>query len=91
MPSTFTSSATSLRCRSALREGFPVVAAQQVNKKNVFPGTAAHGPRLDLAQTDIAQRENAQRLEKGPGIFFTLKASEVLSALSYARTAAFHA
>src|SRR5712664_2660955 len=41
-----------------------VVAAQQIHKKNVFPGTPAHGPRLDLAQTDVAQREHAERLEQ---------------------------
>src|SRR6266446_637389 len=41
-----------------------VIAAQQIHKKNVFPGTPAHGPRLDLAQTDVAQREHAERLEQ---------------------------
>jgi hypothetical protein len=57
-----------------------IVTAQQVHKKHVFPGTPAHGPRLDLAQTDVAQREHAERLEQRPGTFFRLNASDVLSA-----------
>src|SRR5580704_323931 len=41
-----------------------IVAAQQVHEKHVFPGTPAHRTRLDLAQTDVAQREYAQRFEQ---------------------------
>src|SRR5271155_1640483 len=44
-------------------QGF-VVSAQQVDKKHILPWTPAHGPRLDLAQTDVAQREHAERLEQ---------------------------
>src|SRR5271166_329663 len=43
-----------------------IVAAQQIHKKHVFPWTPAHGPRLDLTQTDVAQREHAERLEQRP-------------------------
>src|SRR5208282_1684024 len=41
-----------------------IVAAQQIHKKHVLPRTPAQGPRLDLAQTDLAQREHAERLEQ---------------------------
>src|ERR1700675_904443 len=41
-----------------------IVAAQQIHKKYVLPRTPAHGPRLDLAQTDVAQSEHAERLEQ---------------------------
>src|SRR5271157_4143849 len=44
-------------------QGF-IVAAQQVHKKHVFPRTPAHGPRLDLAQADVAKRKHAERLEQ---------------------------
>src|SRR6266436_7199725 len=43
-----------------------IVAAQQVHKKHVFPRTPTHGPRLDLAQTDVAERKHAERLEQYP-------------------------
>src|ERR1035441_9999575 len=43
-----------------------IVAPQQVHKKHVLPRTPAQRPRLDLAQTDVAQREHAERLEQRP-------------------------
>src|SRR5208337_4247663 len=46
-----------------ITRGF-IVAAQQIDKKHVLPGTPAHGPRLDLAQADVAQREHAEGLEQ---------------------------
>src|ERR1700721_769326 len=52
-----------------IAEGF-IVAAEQVYKKYVFPGTAAHGPRFDLAQADVAQREYAKSFEERSGNIF---------------------
>src|SRR5260370_28114966 len=43
-----------------------IVAAQQIHKEHVFPRTPAHGPRLDLAQTDVAEGKHAERLEQYP-------------------------
>src|SRR6266446_370167 len=43
-----------------------IVAAQQIHKKHVLPWTPTHGPRLDLAQTDVAERKHAERLEQYP-------------------------
>src|SRR6266849_679863 len=43
-----------------------IVAAQQIHKEHVFPRTPTHGPRLDLAQTDIAEGKDAERLEQYP-------------------------
>jgi hypothetical protein len=37
-----------------------VVAAQEVDVEDVLPRTAAHGARLDLAQADVAQCEDAE-------------------------------
>ena len=44
-----------------------VVAAQQVDEECVLPGTAAQGTGLNLAQADIAQGEDAERLEQAAG------------------------
>src|SRR5277367_5833387 len=41
-----------------------VIAAQEIDIENIFPGPAAHGPRFDLAEADVAQRKHAQRLEQ---------------------------
>src|SRR5260370_10188576 len=43
-----------------------IVAAQQIHKKHVLPRTPPHGPRLDLAQTDVAEGKHAERLEQYP-------------------------
>src|SRR5208337_2832521 len=50
-----------------------VVAAQESHVKNVLPRAPAPGPRFDLAQADIAQREDAQRFEECPGQVFHLE------------------
>src|ERR1700680_71215 len=44
-----------------------VVAAEEVHIEHVLPGPSAHGARLDLAQADVAQGENAERLEQCAG------------------------
>jgi hypothetical protein len=44
-----------------------VVAAKEVNVEDVFPGASAHGARLDLAEADVAQGEDAKRLEQRSG------------------------
>src|ERR1700736_5124951 len=57
-------------------QGIPcglIVSAQKVHVKDVLPWPAAHGPRLYLAEADIAQREHAQRLEEGAGYVFYFK------------------
>src|SRR5271166_6039186 len=41
-----------------------VIAPQDVDEENILPGMAAHGPRFDLAEVDIAQGEDAERLEE---------------------------
>src|SRR3977135_3872963 len=51
-------------------QGIPcglIVSAQKVHVKDVLPWPAAHGPRLDLGEADIAQGEHAQRLEESAG------------------------
>jgi len=35
-----------------------IIAAKKIHIENIFPGPAAHGPRLDFAQADVAQGEN---------------------------------
>jgi hypothetical protein len=62
-------------------QGIPcglIVSAQKVHVKDVLPWPPAHGPRLDLAEADIAQREHAQRLEEGPGYVFYFKSDGTL-------------
>ena len=44
-----------------------VVSAEEVYVENIFPGTSAHGARLDLTEADVAQGENAERLEERSG------------------------
>jgi hypothetical protein len=44
-----------------------VVAAEEVDVEDVFPGTSAHGAGFDLAEADVTQGENAQRLEERSG------------------------
>ena len=44
-----------------------VVAAKEVSVEDVFPGASAHGARLDLAEADVAQSEDAERLEQRSG------------------------
>src|SRR5260370_42629783 len=41
-----------------------IVGAQQLHKEHVFPRTPADGPRLDLAQTDVAEGNHAEGLEE---------------------------
>src|SRR5882724_5910110 len=41
-----------------------IVSAKKVGVKNVLPGAATPGTRLDLGQADIAQREYGQGLEQ---------------------------
>src|SRR5208337_1490054 len=41
-----------------------VVALQEVHEENVFPRTAAHGARFNLAEADVTQSKNAKCLEK---------------------------
>src|SRR6266851_5312278 len=50
-----------------------IVSTQKVHVKDVLPWPAAHGPGLDLAKADIAQREHAQRLEESAGYVFYFK------------------
>src|SRR5579864_3532597 len=40
---------------------------QQVNVEHIFPGFARDWPRFDLAQTDLAQCKNTERLEERSG------------------------
>src|SRR5579872_5000544 len=55
-----------------------VVAAQEVNVKNILPRAAAHGPRLNLAQANIPQREHTERLEERPRHIAHLKSDRSL-------------
>jgi hypothetical protein len=57
-----------------------VVAAQEVDVEDVLPGASAQGAGFDLAQADVAQGEDAERLEQRAGYVLTLKAIEVLLA-----------
>src|ERR1700728_4361149 len=43
------------------------VPAKNVDKEDIFPGMSAHGARLDLTQTDIAQRKDTKRFEQCTG------------------------
>ena len=47
-----------------------IVAAKKIDIEDVFPGSSTHGARLDLAQTDVAQGEDAEGLEKRAGQVF---------------------
>src|SRR5271166_4037012 len=49
-----------------IAQGF-IVAAEQVHEKHILPRASAHGARLDLAQTDVAQGEYAERFEQSSG------------------------
>src|SRR5271168_1838344 len=44
-----------------------VITAEKIYVEDVFPGTSAHGARLDLAEADVAQGEDAERLEQRSG------------------------
>ena len=50
-----------------------IIAAKKVHIEDVLPGTPAHGARLDLAEADVAQGENAERLEERSGHVFYLE------------------
>jgi len=50
-----------------------VVAAEEVNIKDILPGPSAHRPRLDLAEANIAQGEHAQGPEQGSGLVLHLE------------------
>src|ERR1700751_3251520 len=50
-----------------------IVAAQKINVENALPRAPTPRPRLDLAQADISQRKQAERLEKCPGQVSHLK------------------
>jgi len=41
-----------------------VIAAQDIHEEDILPGMAAQRPRFDLAEIDITQGENAQRLKE---------------------------
>ena len=41
-----------------------VISAQDIHKENIFPGMSAHGPGLNLAKADVAQREDTKRFEE---------------------------
>ncbi len=41
-----------------------IVAAKEIDIEDVFPGTSTHGARFNLAQTDVAQGEDAKGFEK---------------------------
>src|SRR5208283_2363760 len=41
-----------------------LVTLQDVHEENVFPRTAAHGARFDLAEADVTERKNAKRLKQ---------------------------
>src|SRR5687767_4349619 len=44
-----------------------VATGSQVRVEHVLPWKAARRPRLELREIDVAQRENAERLEESPG------------------------
>src|ERR1700739_3020990 len=50
-----------------------VVAAQEIDIENVLPGSSAHGAGLDLAQADVAQREDTERFEQSAGQILDLE------------------
>src|SRR3954447_11178471 len=47
-----------------------VVAAKEVDVEDVLPRAAAHGTRLDTAEGDVAQGEDAEGLEERAGDVF---------------------
>src|SRR5271170_2183514 len=56
-----------LRYLAQMSQGVPrrlVIATQEVYIENILPGASAQGARLDLAQADVAQREDAERFEE---------------------------
>ena len=55
-----------------------VVAAEEIDVKDVLPGTSAHGARLDLAQADVAQGEDAERFEERAGSVLNLEGNRRL-------------
>src|SRR5271165_4828723 len=50
-----------------------VIAAEEVYIEYVLPRPSAQRARLDLAQADVAQSEDAERLEEGSGEILDLE------------------
>src|SRR5215470_17597440 len=60
-----------------------VVAAKQIDEENIFPRSPAHGARLNLAQADVAKREDTQGFEQRAGdVFDAERQGSLISASS---------
>ena len=55
-----------------------VVAAEDVYVEDVFPGASTHGTGLDLAQANVSQGEDAERLEERSGQVLNLEGDRSL-------------
>src|SRR5271155_3712487 len=55
-----------------------VIATQEIHVEDVFPGASAHGARFDIAEADVAQSEDAERLEERPGQILHLESDRSL-------------